>query len=92
MKSRTTERFWKCYAELPQPIRKQAKEAYKLFQNDPYHPGLHFKRIHSTRPIFSVRITKNYRTVGIQQNGEMVWFWIGSHSEYNKLLKQLRNI
>jgi hypothetical protein len=91
VKARTTERFWKCFSELPQAIRKQPKEGYKLFQTNPYHPGLRFKRIHSTRPIFSVRITKDYRAIGIQQKGEILWLWIGSHSEYDKLIKHLRN-
>jgi hypothetical protein len=63
--SKTTERFWKHYAELPDNIKKQAKDAYKTFIEDPYHPGLHFKRIHSTRPVFSVRVTMDYRAIGV---------------------------
>ena len=90
MNSKATERFWKCYDELPLAFRKLAKEAYKQFLRDPYYPSLHFKQIHSTRPVFSVRITKKYRAVGIVQGEEIIWFWIGSHSDYNKLLKQLR--
>jgi hypothetical protein len=92
MKSKTTDRFWKSYAELPLEIRKQAREAYRLFQENPYYPSLHFKRIHSTRPIFSVRISKNYRAVGILQNNEIIWFWVGSHSEYDKLVKSMRSV
>ncbi len=88
MNSRTTERFWKHYEALPVTIRKQAKKAYKQFQEDPYHPGLYFKQVHSTRPIFSVRITKDYRAVGIIQGEDMIWFWIGAHAQYNKILKQ----
>ena len=61
MKSLTNEHFWKCYADLPQDIRRQAREAYDLFTKDPYYPSLHFKRIHSTRPIFSARISMDYR-------------------------------
>lgn len=83
----TTERFWRCYSTLPLFVKKQAREAYKLFVVDPYYAGLHFKRIHSTRPIFSVRITIDYRAIGIMQDNEIVWFWIGSHSEYDKLIK-----
>ncbi len=48
------------------------------------------KRVHSKMPIFSVRITKDYRAVGIQKDGEMIWFWIGSHGDYEKLLRQIR--
>jgi hypothetical protein len=91
MNSTTTERFWKCYAALPAEVRSQAKEAYALFVKDPYYPSLHFKRIHSTRPIFSVRISIDYRAVGIVEGNEITWFWIGLHAEYDNLLKRLRN-
>ena len=91
MNSTTTERFWKCYAALPAEVRSQAKEAYALFLKDPYYPSLHFKRIHSTRPIFSVRIGIGYRAVGIVEGAEITWFWIGSHADYDNLLKRLRN-
>lgn len=91
MNSRTTAPFWGCYRKLPTAIRKQAKESYSLFFSNPYHPSLQFKRIHSVQPIFSVRITKNYRAVGITQRDEIIWFWIGSHADYDKLLKKLRN-
>ncbi|MBI4633857.1 MAG: hypothetical protein HY742_08190 [Deltaproteobacteria bacterium] len=90
MISQTTDRFWKCYRGLPEQIRKEEKEAYKRFKKNPYHPSLHFRRIHSTRPIFSLRITKDYRAVGIQQDNQIIWFWIGSHGDYDNLLKQLR--
>lgn len=90
MNSKTTDRFWKCYAKLPIAIKKRAKEVYRQFQKDPYYPNLHFKQIHSTRLVFSVRITKDYRAVGIIQGKDIIWFWVGSHSEYNELLKQLR--
>ncbi len=91
MKSLTNERFWKCYADLPQEIRRQAREAYALFQKDPYYPSLHFKRIHSTRPVFSTRINVDYRAVGIIDGDEITWFWIGSHADYDNLMKRLRN-
>jgi hypothetical protein len=92
MISRTTTAFWKCYKGLSLEIRKEAKKTYKTFRKDPYHPSLHFKQVHSTRPIFSLRITKAYRAVGIQQDKQIIWFWIGSHGDYDNLLKQLRTV
>jgi len=89
VKSLTNNRFWKCYADLPQEIKQQAKEAYSHFQKDPYYPSLHFS-IHSTRPIFSARISMEFRTVGVIDADEITWFWIGSHADYDKLLKLLR--
>ena len=88
MKSRITDDFWECYKRLPESIKMQAREAFRLFINEPFHPGLHFKRIHANRPIFSIIITKDYRAVGIQQGDDIIWFWIGSHSGYEELLKR----
>ncbi len=93
MRSSANNRFWKCYNTLPSEIRKQAKEAYMLFKKNPYHPGLRFKQIHSNRPIYSVRINIDYRAIGIisTNENEITRFWIGSHSNYDNVVKQLRN-
>ena len=89
MKSRTTAKFRKAFANLPDSIQKQARQAYRQFQQDPAHPSLRFKQVHPTLPIYSARVSKSYRAVG-QRNGDtMVWFWIGSHAEYDKLLSQM---
>lgn len=89
MKSFTTERFWKLYRNLPAEIRRQAREAYQHFMTNPYHPGLQFKRVHPTRPIYSARINIDYRVLGVLDGDEIVWFWIGIHGEYDKLLSRL---
>jgi hypothetical protein len=70
-------------------MKKQAREAYRLFQQDPYHPGLHFKRVHSTTPVFSVRISRGYRSVGVVQGDEIISFWIGAHDSYRRLIGKL---
>ena len=88
MISHTNSSFWKLYRKLPQTIREIAKKQYKLFTIDAYHTSLHFKRVHSTRPIYSARITRNYRAIGILEDNIIVWFWVGSHNEYDKLLKK----
>lgn len=89
MNSRTTSRFRKAYNDLPPHIQKQADEAFALFQQNPYHPSLHFKRVHSSQPIFSARITLNYRAVGVMEGETVIWFWIGSHADYDHLLARL---
>ena len=89
MNSRTTKRFRQMLSELPVNIRKQAKESYKLFREDLRHPSLRFKKVHNTDPIYAARININYRVVGIVDSGEIIWFWIGPHTEYEKLLGEL---
>ena len=65
MKSRRTRRFHECFAQLPSDIQSQARQAYQLFQDNPGHPGLRFKRVHQTEPIYSVRVNQGYRAVGV---------------------------
>ena len=86
MKSRTTRRFRRCFAELSPAVQRQARDAYRLFRNNPHHPGLRFKKVHPTEPIYSVRISTTYRALGVLRGDEILWFWIGSHSDYERLL------
>ena len=89
MISHTTEKFRKLLLALPLEIQKQTRVAYFQFKNNPYHPSLQFKPVHSSKPIYSARINRYYRAVGISQQNEIIWFWIGSHTEYEKLLQKL---
>ena len=89
MISRTTARFRSAYRQLPDPIQGQARNAYRIFQQNPHHPSLHFKQVHPTRPIYSVRISLAYRALGVCEGDQIVWFWIGSHDEYDRLVSRL---
>ena len=89
MKSRTTAQFRQQLASLPGDIQKQAYKQYRLFKGDPWHSSLHFKQIHPTLPIYSVRVSKGYRAVGKRDERGVLWFWIGSHADYDKLLSKL---
>jgi hypothetical protein len=89
LKSRTTERFRTTLERLPAPIRHRAAIAYELFRDDPYHPSLRFKQVHPVRQVFSVRIGLGYRARGVREDDDIVWFWIGSHTDYDRLLSEL---
>jgi mRNA-degrading endonuclease HigB of HigAB toxin-antitoxin module len=92
MKSRRSKHFRALFAALPQDIQEQAKEAYKLFQTDPSHPGLNFKLIEAKHKhrYYSARIGLHYRVIGkMQPDGSIFWGWIGTHSEYDKLIPRL---
>ena len=86
MKSRTTVKFRQAFAKLPAEVQKQARTAYRLFKKNPSHPSLRFKKVHQKLPIYSARITRDYRAVGQLDGETVVWFWIGSHTDYEKLL------
>lgn len=88
MKSRATPRFWAAYRDLPSDVQLTAQKAYRLFREDPQHPSLQFKRINSREPVYSVRVSLGYRALGLLENDEVTWFWIGTHSTYDRLLSQ----
>ncbi|NUQ36267.1 MAG: hypothetical protein HUU23_00410 [Caldilineales bacterium] len=89
MKSVTTSAFWKRYHALPEDVQQRADRAYELWQINPQAHGLYFKRVGAQRPIYSVRIDRGYRALGILEGEAILWFWIGPHDEYMRLLKHL---
>lgn len=87
MTSRLHPSFRRDFDRLPSEVQRRARAAYRRFQTDPAHPGLQFKRLNSTLPLWSVRISDSHRAVGVRRNDdEIVWFFIGNHAEYDKLL------
>ena len=86
MNSRTTRSFWKKFDALPASVREHARKSYQLWHDDPSHPGLHFKRVHTREPLYSVRVSRDYRALGLLEGDTMTWIWIGSHDEYERVL------
>jgi mRNA-degrading endonuclease RelE of RelBE toxin-antitoxin system len=86
VKSRTTAQFRKLFADLPGQVQEQTRAAYRQFQENPAHPSLRFKKVNPDLPIYSARISKSYRAVGQLYGDMVIWFWVGSHADYEKLL------
>lgn len=89
MNSHATKRFREALSRLPTDVQERAREAYRLWRDDPEHPSLHFKRIHSAKPIYSVRVALGWRAVGVRRGDNMIWYWVGSHADYDKLVSRL---
>jgi hypothetical protein len=87
MKSETLPSFWDAYTKLTFSTRKAAKKAFQLWEQNPFHPSLHFKCINADENIWSVRISLKIRALAVIQDDATVWFWIGSHDEYQKYFK-----
>jgi hypothetical protein len=87
MKSVTTERFRECYYKLPDYVKLATKKAYSKWKVNPFEMGLHFKKLHPNE-IYSVRITISYRALAVKEADTYIWFWIGSHAEYDKMLSR----
>ncbi len=84
MKSATLPSFWAKYYPLSNSVREAARKAYRLWADNPFHPSLRFKCINSEEGIWSVRVTRNYRALGILEDDIVTWFWIGSHDDYER--------
>lgn len=84
MKSATLPSFWTAYNSLDNEIKQRARKAYRLWSENPFHPSLHFKCINDDEDIWSVRITRSYRAVGILSQDTVTWFWVGSHDDYEQ--------
>lgn len=84
MKHFATSRFWACYARLPEPIRQLADKNFELLKADLRHPSLHFKKIGTFR---SVRVGLSYRALATEVEDGLLWFWIGTHAEYDDLVR-----
>ncbi len=86
MQSRTTRRFWGLFSDLPPDVQQEAKKAYRLFQSNPAHPGLQFKKLEGGDDLDSVRIGFDHRALAVVRKDRVVWFWIGSRAEYDRLV------
>jgi Txe/YoeB family toxin of Txe-Axe toxin-antitoxin module len=85
VKSQTRPSFWRAYANLDTTVRQAARRAYQLFEQDPGHPSLRFKKLGGYDHIWSVRINEQYRAVGERKGDTIVWSWIGTHNEFDNL-------
>lgn len=86
MRSIRTREFRRLLAALPVEARIQANRAYQKFLEDPYHESLHFKRASGFQDVYSARVGIRYRVLGIRDGDAVIWYWIGTHAEYDQLL------
>jgi hypothetical protein len=86
MRSHRARRFREAFKHLPREIQGKARKAFNLWKADPYHPSLQFKQVHPNEAVVSVRIALKWRALGIREGDTVVWFWIGTHSEYERLI------
>lgn len=83
MKHHASARFWQAYDSLPPEVQHLADQHYELLKRDPRHPSLHFKKVGR---FWSVRVGAHHRALAVQEAEDFVWFWIGRHDEYDRLI------
>jgi len=76
--------FWLAYESLSISAQRIADKNYEILKSNPRHPSLHFKK---TGRYWSVRIGIHYRALAVEVEDGFLWFWIGNHTEYDKLIK-----
>jgi hypothetical protein len=76
--------FWRAYDALPAPSRLLADRNFALLKERPDHPSLRLKK---AGRFWSVRIGLRYRALAIEVEGGLLRFWIGSHADYDALVK-----
>lgn len=84
MKHHATTGFWDCYDRLPAPVREVADRNFERLKADPKHPSLHYKKVGHN--VWSARVGLHHRALAVEDGDDRVWFWIGSHAEYDRLL------
>jgi hypothetical protein len=85
MRHRASPRFWACYHDLPSEVILQADRCFELLKAEPRHPSLHFKRIGN---FWSARVGLRYRALAVEDSSkDLIWVWIGSHADYDQLLR-----
>ena len=90
MNSELTSEFIGLFRQLPNRIQKTAKKNYRLWKQNPLHPSVEFKKLKTDTAVYSVRAGIGWRALGVMKDSDtIVWFWIGSHADYDKLLKKL---
>ena len=83
MKHHASSDFWAWHRSLPEEVRKVADGAYEHLKQDPKYPSLHFKKVGR---FWSARVGGSYRALAVEGTDGLVWFWIGTHADYDKLL------
>jgi hypothetical protein len=76
--------FWKCYSDLPSSIQELADKNFDLLKANAHHPSLHLKK---AGKYWSVRVGRKHRALAVEIEQDLLWFWIGTHTEYDKLVK-----
>jgi hypothetical protein len=81
----TTSRFWECYQKLSEEVRATADKQYALLKENPRHPSLHFKKVGK---FWSARVNIEVRALAVESGSDFVWFWIGDHRDYDRIIKK----
>ena len=84
---RVTDRFRKCLEKLPRSVQAIAKRNFELLKENPSHPSLHFKKVGK---FWSARVGLHHRALAVPDGEHFTWVWLGTHGEYEDMIKRTR--
>lgn len=76
--------FWEAYTKLPSSVQALADRNFALLKENPRHASLRLRKVGR---FWSVRIGLNHRALAIEVKEGLIWFWIGSHAEYDRRIR-----
>ena len=77
--------FQECYDKLPRHVKKLVDKNIILLKENPYHPSLFLKKV---AKFWSIRIGKRHRALAVKVEDGLVWFWVGTHAEYDRMVQK----
>jgi hypothetical protein len=84
LKHQASASFWRLHSQLNKAIRTKANKQFALLEDNASHPSLQLKPVGR---YWSARVDENYRVLAVKDGDYFIWFWIGAHKEYERLIK-----
>lgn len=69
--------------KLSKPVQESSDRQFQISKQNPSHPSLYLKKVGN---YWLARIGMRYQALSVERNGNLLWFWIGTHANYDKLL------
>ena len=75
--------FWEQYRNLPTSVQELADKSFEILKTNKSSVAALEK---GRQVLWSVRVGRRHRALGVEIEEGLVWFWIGTHADYDKLV------
>ncbi len=93
MESKLTKQFLEKLQKLDPKVQALAKKSFELWKENPEH--VKFKKLKASAQydIYSAQVSESFRSICYKDNDNKcyVWFWIGSHAEFDLMCGVKKN-
>lgn len=88
-----TPSFRKLFSKLDPTVQRLARKAYVQYRRDPklvnFESKGRLKVRGKTCVVYGARINDNWRALAILIDSKYYWYWIGTHTDYDRMLEGL---